>query len=218
MNRTATGLAAVFVLLMSSVSFGGIIATTGDVVIVDPTSVLPGEQEDNDTIFVFPEQQGAVLSSVVPIDVATPGTVTTSSDLVRGAIDAGTQVNSYFVHFDPVGSPAAGLTTMGSLTFPYEVLGIQVVSDALDAGDGPLGAAAATYPGGVADRGVELNAFGPDFINLAPDRLSVTFLFHADDDLDSIRVITAVPEPSMLLLLSTAALGLVVCMRRRRAK
>jgi len=205
------------VLLVCSVSFGEIIATTGDVVVIDPTSVVPGAQESDDSIFAFIEQKGVALPSTVSVDIATPGTVTTSGDLVRGAIDGGTLVDSYYVHFDPLGTPTTGITTMGSLTFPYEVLGIQVVADALDAGDSALGNSAATYPDGAA-RQLEFAPNSSDFVNLAPDRRSVTFLLHAGSDLDSFRVITAVPEPSILLLLSTGAVGLVVCMRRRNSK
>jgi hypothetical protein len=100
---TAWILIGIFSLFVAPLVYGGIASTTGDVVIVPaPASVAEGTHESDTQVIAFQERVGVVLPAL-------PASV---SD-----VPAGTIVNSYLLHFDPVGATGASHQVAGSVTF-----------------------------------------------------------------------------------------------------
>lgn len=94
-----------------------------------------GSIESDTELQIFAEQQAVVLGAVLDIDV--------------GSIDpipAGTPVNSYIVHFDPVGEPTAGINLSGSVTLDRPVVGLIYTDATLGPSDSVVGNAAAYEP------------------------------------------------------------------------
>ena len=102
-----------------------------------------------------------------------------------------TVVNSYLVHYDPVGT-SQNLTRSASFTFGDEILGVVFVDTDLDASDATLGVPGTTYPTGVADRGLEIT--GSDSYTISPDRRTLNVTLNAGLGADQLRVITLTPD------------------------
>jgi hypothetical protein len=101
----------------------------------------------NDTqAFVFVEQACATLATGLAVDVINPAG--TYSDVLtqRGVISAGTQVDSYYVHFDRVQTSSG--TVSGTLTFDRPVLGLIYLTPTLNSTDATIGAPGTQYPQG----------------------------------------------------------------------
>jgi hypothetical protein len=175
-----------------------LISTTGqiDVLSSPPASVQRGQLQSNTNIFAFNEQARLTLSTAVSVDITSPGTYTTVASLTPGTISAGTQVSSYFLHSDPVNNNAM---FDGSVTFSTPILGVIVLSGTLSSSDAQLGATGTTYPTNDSGRGLELTA-GQDFVTLSSNLRTLTVHFFTHDNVDEVRIITAVPEPSSLVL------------------
>src|SRR6056297_3657080 len=93
-----------------------------------PPSVRNGDLLNE--FVVFQERGGVTLDASVPLDITEAGTVSpTAPDvypqgaLSPGEIDAGTEVDSWYVHFD---TPGNGSMVSGSVTFEEEILGLIV--------------------------------------------------------------------------------------------
>lgn len=122
-----------------------------------------------------------------------------------GSIAAGTRVDSHFLVFDP----AVGRVARGSVTFNRQILGVATTRALLD-GSNFLGLPVVTYAFGGAS-GLEAN----DIVSFAGNVLSYNLT--ASNPSDSIRILTAVPEPTSWAML-IAGFGLVgAAARRRRA-
>jgi hypothetical protein len=204
----------------------GVVSTTGAVLNLSftPTFLVLGDLESNTAIFGFPEQQGIQLIGGLAVDISIPSTVpsATAINLSPGVISSGTRVNSYMLHFDPIGTPVTALALSGSVTFSTPILGIEVLTASLNSTDGVLGIPSTFYPITEINRGLELavgqagfNTF--DAVTLTSDRKTVSVLLSTQVSLDEMRIITAVPEPSSLFLFGIAAVTLLAynCRRSR---
>jgi hypothetical protein len=196
-----------------------------------PTSLEINVNEDNDDIFLFKEQENFALLNNLDVDYL-------SSTAASGAISAGTNINSFFLSFDAVGKETDSNTPSyngkGTYTFDTEILGIiwggarppaqTASSGLLDKSDSILGVAGTTYltydasalvtKDGVLGRGLELD--GSTYsLNQTTDGFKVTgrtldiTLWAKAGYTDQLRVITAVPEPSTLVLFGAAVLCLL---------
>ncbi|RMF86878.1 MAG: hypothetical protein D6739_02515, partial [Nitrospirae bacterium] len=158
-----------------------------------PGDVTLGAYESDTAIYLFPERTGVTLASDLAADVTAPGSVGTSADLTPGTIAAATAVDSYLLHFDPVGSTNVVRLT-GSVTFDRPILGVLVADNTLAGSDGPLGHPGTLYPTTLALRGLEFP--GQDYLTLSADMRTLELDWTASDVLDQVRVVTAVPEPT----------------------
>lgn len=165
-------------------------SVTGDIVSVSGLdSVVPNQTEDNSTMFIFREQSSLALPSALGYDVTVPGS---GNAPVRedSEIPAGTEVDVYFVHFDPVGS--ASKRFKATIAFPHTILGLQVGSETLDAGDALVGRDDVEYPepGSVTVRGLELGADKLAF----DDKRTLSVDFQTSTSSDQMRVITSADD------------------------
>jgi hypothetical protein len=182
----AAGLAAI---LTTSVAWASIAGYTGDIELVSPPqSVRLGAFESNSSVRVFTEREDVMLTRGVAVNISSPGSYGFS--LTPGTIPKGTQVNSYYVHFDSVRSEIAYYS--GTLTFDTDVLGlITYVSQRL-ACDSILGVPGTLYPGTNLPGDLE---FATDRVTLSADRRTLTLSGGTDIGIDQIRVITASASP-----------------------
>lgn len=221
MNRTMTFtmMSCAFLLSFSPDVGADIISFSGDVDILPsaPISVMNSALESDEKIRVFAERSGIELSQPLSVNILQPSLTTTympnpaASGIDPGDIPASSTVNSYFVHFDPIGEDKPGTISLaGSLTFSEVILGLMVFKDGLDATDSEFGAVGTLY-GAVSpflNRGLEDNGGNgpPDTVTLFADAhtLNIDVVF-AGTGIDQIRVFTA-PEPQSLFLVLVGAL------------
>jgi hypothetical protein len=197
-----------------------------------PLSLEMNENENNDDIFLYTEQENFLLTDDLNVDYL-------GSTTDAGIIASDTRVNSFYLNFDAEGSDYTqnSYNGYGSYLFDTKILGIiwsgtrpgaQPLSNGfLDLSDGILGLSTTTYPTGVpgatyptsppsiVGRGLEPEAFYNT--NNTEDVVTVSNAgYQLDLSLwvkpayaDQLRVITAVPEPSTLVLFGAAALCLL---------
>ncbi len=174
------------------------VSRTGAVVVAaPPLSVVQGSTESNTEIKAFAERFNHVLPVAVNTNITAPGTYFVGAALTPGPVPAGTVINSYFVHFDPVGSAAINRRAVGSVTFPQEILGLVVLDATIEASDATLGAADTLYSNELS-HGVDLTLAGSvDRMTLSADRRTITLDLTASTQTDHFRVITVgTPAPS----------------------
>jgi hypothetical protein len=182
--------------------------------IAPPASVLEGALEDTNTAVIFKERSQWTLAADLSVDAINPGAAVAGSDntAVAGVIPAGTTVDSFLVHYDPVGQPTDPNTTVSwSAIFELgdEILGIVTSDGFLDASDF-LGAPGTSYPTGLAFRGTTGALEGNDGYNWSQIRV-LGGLQSVTVSVDEIRIILAapIPEPSMLGLFAPALLAML---------
>jgi hypothetical protein len=206
-------LSTALVLVCARESWSAIISSSGAVqVIAPPADVVTGHFEDDSIVYTFAEKQFTQLMQSVPLDISVPGIVQgTVPNLSPSSVPAGAVVNSYYLHFDIVGSPSQGqFPADGSVTFDSEILGLIVLTDHLIQTNTSLGALGTVYETG------DLAGFeftnGEEWINLHADRRTVEFHLSVNVAADNFRILTAVPEPSSISAMVVAAAW---CIRRR---
>jgi hypothetical protein len=231
--NTTLPLSLALVALASTQAQSAIISTTGAASLVVPpfgTSLVEGQTQSNNSVFVFDEQENIDVTTPFGIDVRNiSGTVQGTGvggtvNLSPATIVSG-NISSAFFHFDPnqrqVGTP---LTLSGSVTFDQEIVGIITETETLDGSDF-LGLSDVTYPTGAPENdrrglgwGLNDGDFGDEFITISADKKTLEFSFTALKAIDQLRVITsanpgdvgveAVPEPNALFgLLAIGAIG-----------
>lgn len=182
-----------------------------------PTSDLPGSDPTSSTTgFIWSERTYLKLTSSVSVNMTTTGTADSGNSYnpSPGTIAAGTYVNTYLIHTDPVGTASTLFKNM-SVTFDSKILGIITLTSGLNNTDASLGNPNTTYPGlhgNSANRGLE----SPDSLAwVSNDGLTLNFTTGAN--IDEIRVLTmGTPEPSTLISCATGALFLGIGWIRRR--
>ncbi|MHC4175980.1 MAG: H-X9-DG-CTERM domain-containing protein, partial [Planctomycetota bacterium] len=120
------------------------------------------------------------------VDASRPGTYTGWGGAVD-TVPAGTAVDVYYLHFDPVGRQRAVINN-GSIHFGGTILGVIYTKGNLDATDGVLGKTGVRYPTGQKSRNYEN---GAEWIVLT-DEMD-TFIverFHSTFPGENTRIIT----------------------------
>ncbi len=183
-------IAATTLIWGSSPAAARLTGSSGDVQVLNqpPPSVVPEALTSDDQAFVFEERRCATLAANLPVDVLNPTGTYGDTTAQPGVIPAGTQVDSYYVHFDQPGTAGTESVT-GTLTFDQPVLGIIFLTPTLNATDAAVGAPGTTYPAGANTtfRGYE----GPsDTVQVSADRRTVTFSATVGAYQDELRIIT----------------------------
>jgi hypothetical protein len=114
-------------------------------------------------------------------------------DLADGVVRAGTRVDSYLIHLDPVGSwRGKPMWCRGGIRFPRPILGVIHGTERLLRSDAVFGAPDTLYP--ASDRGIE-NDVDPDvqaykeYVQIGADRRTLRFEMAASETIDQVRVI-----------------------------
>jgi hypothetical protein len=110
------------------------------------------------------------------------------------------------------GTDTAGTVFDGSIMFSTPILGVEALAAGLDATNSILGSPTTTYWTGNAGQSFE---FGTqiDSLIISPDRLTLSFRNETLGAADDLRLITATPERSSLLLLGVGLMALVASAR-----
>jgi len=208
-----TNLRLTFVLVLLAAPLWAGPVTSANVVVLNdaPASLRNGNLESNVDAFLFHER-GFVATGNYGADM--------------GGFAAGAAVNSWYLHFDPLGSDSIvdpdGMLI--SFTFETEILGIDFASATLDAGDALFGNDLTEYRAGEALRGTELG--NHDVLQIGEDGRTILFDFKTwYENADEFRVFTAGgtdapvpnPEPGTIVLLGAAIAGAAYLRRRKAA-
>ncbi|MFC1526215.1 T9SS type A sorting domain-containing protein [Candidatus Latescibacterota bacterium] len=193
MNRTATSIACAVIAAMAASGVLADVSVAGAIQVVTPPEDLTlNAYENSDSIRVFRERDGYTLPADLKVNfLAWPGTYTNygPEPLSPMIIPAGTVINSYFLHADPVGTASATLS--GSLIFDEMILGVILQAHLLNASDG-LGVAGTVYPREDGLRGAIREATDSGRATVGPDRqrMDIGFYVSAGGRVDEVRVIT----------------------------
>jgi len=110
----------------------------GKIVFLDevPPSLKIRKYEAEDAVRVFREVEDFELPQGLPVDIATPGEwgYQTAYTVQPGTIPAGTRVDVYLLHFDPVNN-APSYIFESSIHFSTRILGVQIMTDKLNDSD-----------------------------------------------------------------------------------
>lgn len=140
-----------------------------------PASVLSGALYSNSYIFMFLEKQHVTLANPLAVDITTPGTYTMNTQLINGQIPAGTVVNSYFLHANPINSKVEFLNQVITFSPDELVIGIMAASATMAAGVPTVGIPTTTYNGAPAGNALKLAPQGKDMIEISADQHTITF-------------------------------------------
>lgn len=169
--------------------------TNRAVVAVEPlASVHPSASESDQTIQIFVERRDFTLDQAVDVDAHAPGDYATMSDRDVTAIPAGTAVDSYYVHYDPIGAPD-DLRTEGSVTFPHEIIGVAMLATTIEPSNEAIDVASllTEYPSTADgdDDGYQIDLdYESDLVTIGPDRKTITLDLVTNHSSDSMRVFT----------------------------
>lgn len=230
MGKILSTISGLFFLAVTNPVWSAVVSTGGDMsYIMAPASVEAGALESSTNFWAFNEKQSYTLTTDLLVDELLAASAS-------GVISAGTTVNSYFIHADPMGDstlPEDAVTLVGTITFDTPILGLIWSGVAceycpaspmyIDASD-YLGSASTIYPTGGLGRGMEMDDFyagngTQDFITISADGYSLTTVSSAALPLrsDQLRVITAVvPLPPAFWLLGTGLVALAGVGWRRK--
>jgi hypothetical protein len=188
-----------------------------------PASLRSGSLESNTTAFGFLEKAYYVLPTALPVDVVVDGAANYDGilDLNPGSLTAGMSINSYLLHFDPVGFLAINRnpgTVQIQFADDFRIAGLQVTMTRLnDAANAQLKIPGVTYENRL------LTAFGLELI--ASDWVHVTShntlginLNSSLGTLDQIRILVETPEPTSALLFGSAVALLLWTRRSTTAR
>ena len=157
-------------------------------------TVEVNKNEDLNYAKIFPERTSVTLAAPLPVDVTRPGDFNTASKLTPGLIQAGTVVNSWYLHADVTGQPSEFRQMKGWITFESPVLGL-VFSDSRLNLSNYLGLSTTIYSKAARQLDVGLDP-NSDSISLSPDRKTVYFNSMTAPACDDLRIITAAtPDP-----------------------
>jgi Mg-chelatase subunit ChlD len=152
-----------------------------------PLSVAFGDTESSTTGIVFPEREGVLLASDLIVNAQTPGTYDSGNltELSALTVPSGTTVDSFLVHFDPVGT--TGVVYDGSVTFGSDILGV-IVSNTLLAASDYLGSPGTIYVPAPPDRSFSITD-ASDSMVISADLRTLTIHASVGIAVDHLRVI-----------------------------
>lgn len=179
------------------------VSTSGDIDVLTEAADFRGNRTESSDIRIYQEQADFLLPASVSTDMN--GSMESDSGL-----SAGTKVESFFFHFDPLGRDRTVAT--GSVTFADQIIGIMINGETIFLGD-PILANGAILPNtGAASRGLEANG---DTLSVGDDGRTLNVTLTSSASFDQFRVLTAapVPTPGAMALLG---LGGLAAARRRR--
>ena len=212
-------------------------------------NVLPGGYEAASPVIFPEVINGVVKSTIahpLGLDVDHDGTDVVAAPTISGNVvnpalidtmlAVGTGFNSYMLHFNPVGQPFSAFY-VATINFDNPIIGVQLFSNGfllekpaatsyvgtLEQGDVQVsqngGPPVTYYPGGVATRGVEEDAF---ILAIAGNTIILSGS-SSDAEIDQIRILTAptisgaVPEPATALTWMLIAITFGgICGRKRQ--
>ena len=163
-----------------------------------PSSIEVHKFENDNRIAIFEERSGIVLERDLQVDVQQAGTADRFGGKPVGKIQAGTSIDSYMIHYDPVGSPERPVYTSATFVFDRPILGLIVTNQQLKKSQGMLKAPGLRYPAqGQINVGLEGLEFMKlpegqklDYVVLSDDRKSLTVRLVTNKQIDLLRVIT----------------------------
>jgi hypothetical protein len=209
---------AVCVLAMLTVGVGSLaaISTTADVMLIGaPATVVQGNLESNDTIFLFQESVGTLPVGGLEVDITSPGSYTGTGTNPNSSIFG--EYRSYLFHMDPIGITGGGFAS-GQVTFDEDIIGIIIDAADLEISDAIVGAPGTAYPIADGTRGLETDDDRIDWtVSLLGPRVLDIRLGTAQFASDQVRVITRAPEPGTYATLGMFLL-FAVCAKRRRTQ
>lgn len=224
-SKLGTLLAVIVIAASNGDARGGFVTSGNLVPTAPPLSVLIGDLESDTQVSVFQERSNFILPTNVMVNLSLPG-VASPVNLLNpspAAILAGTAVDSYFLHADPVSLVA---NFFGTVTFDRAILGVVLLAPRLNESDPILGAPGTAYPTGELARGVEESSTELDAVTLSADRRTLTVALRTLGKADQLRIITAsslvvppvaTPEPTSVAMLVVGA-GVSAFGLRRRSR
>ncbi len=172
---------------------------------------------------VFQEREKFILPTSVAIDINASGLFGRTAGFApsNARISENSEVDSFWIHFDPIGTPA-NMTRIGTITFDQDILGIIVgvngginqthPDNTLGLSNSVLGLPGIGYDFTITD----LFPGGGDQISLSADRRTIGFTLISGPGSDNMRVITAVPEPTPFTLSFTTFMLLAIYRRNKQ--
>jgi len=207
--------ACLLVAWVSVPAYSSIVSITGAVSIISPpadaqvNSVL-----ESDTVApLFTERTSLVLGSNLVVDFTSTGLQNSNPVGPLPNILAGTDVNSYCLVTDPIGSDANNNRNFsGSITFNTDILGVIALDPEFASSNSILGNPGTLYSAS----GVQLEMGAPDNFTISADRRTISFAFSSNTAADDLRIVTsAVPEPTSMIPMLTMVLGVGFVARKR---
>lgn len=189
------------------------LSTTGAIQLTPAPPSIELDAFVSNTVIRLIEEGTVLLSTDLAVDVTSPGTYNDPAQVTPSTIPVGTLVRSYITHFDSIDTQLV-LNRSGSITFDTDILGIMIFDSTLDAADPVVGLGSVVYPTGLMFRGTEISTQFPESVSLLDNRTFRINQMGVDLVSDSLRIITIVPEPGTLILV-TVGLSFLALRRRR---
>jgi len=169
---------------VQTINFGNVRLWSGS-----PPSDLRADQfEDDDWAYLFIEHLNLILPADMVVNAISPGLYDQDADLGSFTIPAGTKVDVYLLHSDPVGNGPRDYS--GSITFSNEIIGVIARGRRLRLSDPVLGAPGVLYSQSDNYRGYELDTQPTEWFEIQSDRRTVIFSCRTTNVVDELRIVT----------------------------
>ena len=172
-------------------NIAGVASVSGQIARIQaPASVEQGELEDDNRAFIFLEKENFRLREILRVNVRGTGTFNTTGSISGGSISSGTEVNSYFIHFDRIGQFANLGGVSGSITFDQDILGLILLTNNINLTTPDFRAIRTLYGTG---HGLEFSSqqqLSQDSVTISTNRRTLSFDLQNNVQTDQIRVIT----------------------------
>ena len=180
-----------------------------------PPSVLIHELESSTHIRIFKERSNHVTDVPFQINGTGPRTFEGFGDYRNQLLPVGTTFDSYFVHFDSLGTSSETLGP-GDITFSTPIIGIVGRDPHLIQTSVLVGAPGTLYP--TIGNGQHFDFGGnDDAFTLLPDGHSIRIQSQVGPQQDQLRILVAsIPEPTAACQLGLGTLAALLFYRRKR--